>query len=187
MYIQSETDSHLVLVGIPGRRIWMIVLCGCGALITTGAVALIWMTYQASGGWRWSFLPLSIGVLIGQGLFWIGAITLGVGRLTLVLDSSTWTGDYQVRSPVIEVGKPCSFKLEHVDSVIVEATNEWRPGHDDRPETTATVQRAILRIKSPRRSITLDETENNRNERVESLAKSVAAFLGKQVQYMVGS
>ena len=161
----------------------MIVLCVFGALFTAGAAAFIWMTYQASGGWSWSFLPLSIGVLIGQGLFWIGAVTLAVGRLTLVLDSSTGTGDYQVRSPVIEVGKPCSFKLEQVDSVIIEATTEWRPGHDDRPETTANVQRAKLRIKRPRRSITLDETENGRIQRVQGVAETVAAFLGQQVQY----
>ena len=81
MYVKSQTESHLVLAGIPGRRIWMIVLCVFGALFTAGAAAFIWMTYQASGGWSWSFLPLSIGVLIGQGLFWIGAVTLAVSTL----------------------------------------------------------------------------------------------------------
>ena len=183
LYVKSQTDTRLELAGIPGRRIWMIAICAFGVLATAGAVWFMWMASRESdSGWSWSFLPLSFGVLIGQGFFWIGAITLAVGRMSLVLDNTSGTGDYDVRSPVIEVGKPCHFKLANVNSVALEATSEWRPGHGDGPETTAKVLRAKLRITKPRRSIVLDETENGRVERVEKVAAAVANFLDKPLQ-----
>ena len=181
MYVKSQSDTQLVLAGIPGRRIWMIVLCVFGLAFTAAAIGFMVIIYREEG-WSWSFLPLSIGVLIGQGLFWTGAVTLAVGRLSLVLDNSAGTGEYDVVSPIIEVGKPCRFKLENVDSVSLETASEWRPGHDDRPDTTATVVRAKLRIRKPRRAILLDETENGRLERVETVAETVAAFLGKPLE-----
>ena len=182
MYVKSQTDTRLELAGIPGRRIWMIVLCVFGLAFTAAPIWFMTMMYQENDGWSWSFLPLSVGVLIGQGLFWTGAVTLAVGRLSLVLDTTSGTGEYEVNSPVIEVGKPCRFNLENVDSVVIESTSEWRPGHDDRLDTTAKVVRAKLRISSPRRAILLDETENNQLQRVESVAETVATFLGKPLE-----
>ena len=179
MYVKHQTETRLELAGIPGRRIWMIALCIFGALFTAAPIWFMVQMYHEFDGWSWSFLPLSVGVLIGQGLFWTGAITLAVGRLSMVLDTSSGTGEYEVNSPVIEVGKPCQFKLENVDSVVLEASEEWRPGHNDGPETTAKVVRAKLRIKSPRRSVLLDETENGQLQRVETVAETVATFLNK--------
>ena len=181
MYIKSQTDKRLELAGIPGRKLWMIVLCLFGLLFTAVPIGFMVVMYRENG-WANAFLPLSIGVLIGQGLFWTGAVTLAVGRMSLVLDAVAGTGQYEVRSPVIEVGKPCQFKLKHVNSVAIESSSEWRPGQGDGPETTAKVVRAKLRVSKPRRSIVLDETENGQYQRVEQVATTVAEFLGKPLE-----
>jgi hypothetical protein len=175
MRIQKQTDSCLVLTGIPGRRVWMIVLCCFGLLLTVAVGYIAVVLYEERGVLTLAHLPLCIGLLIAQVIFWTGAVTLAVGRLTLILDTTPGVGEYRIRSPIVEAGKPCSFKLEHVDSIALEATNETRPGN----QMDATVHRVRLRLTRPRRAITLDETENNRLERLETLAKQVANFLGK--------
>jgi len=35
MRIKLQTDSCLVLVGVPGQRVWMIVFAGVGVLLTS--------------------------------------------------------------------------------------------------------------------------------------------------------
>ncbi len=179
MRIHRQTDSLLVLTGIPGRRVWMIVLTGFGLLLTGVLIYFAHLFYKEHDGLAWPHLALSFGLLIAQVILWTGIITLALGRLTLILDSTLGTGEYRVRSPIVEAGTPCKFKLEHIDSVAIETSRESRPGRLNHAEEQAVVHRLRLRLTHPRRAITLDETENNQLARLEELAKQVAAFLGK--------
>ena len=178
MRVLSQTDSRLVLTGIPGRRVWMIVCCGLGLFLTLAVGYFAYLLYRARGGLTLPHLPLAVGLLIAQGLFWTGAITLAVGRLTLVIDTTLGTGEYRVRSPIVEAGTSCRFKLDQIDSIVIETSRETRPGLPGHADDDATVHRLRLRLTQPRRAITLDETENNRLARLESLAGRVAHFLG---------
>ena len=182
MHITEQTDSRLVLSGVPGRRIWMIFLTVLG-LVLTGAVCFFSVAlFNEFDGLGLPHIALAFGLLIAQGLFWTGAVTLAVGRLTLILDKTEGRGEYRVKSPILEAGRPCKFKLDDVDSLTVETTRERRPGREGHANHDATVHRARLRLKKPRRVIVLDETENNRLERVEGVAQPVAEFLGKTVK-----
>jgi hypothetical protein len=179
MKVLSQTGSRLVLAGIPGRRVWMIVCCGLGLFLTVTVGYIANLLYKDRGGLSLPQLPLAIGLLIGQGLFWTGVVTLAVGRRTLILDTTLGTGEYRVRSPFVEAGKPCRFQLDQIDSIVIETSKEIRPGLPGHADDDATVHRLRLRLTQPRRAITIDETENNRLARLESLAEHVAGFLGR--------
>ena len=111
----------------------------------------------------------------------IGLVTLVVGRMRLVLDRVTGNGSYDVYSPVIDVGKPCSFRLEEIDSVAIERHEEARPHNDEHGSFPAKVCRARLRVCRPRRAILLDETENGQERRVLAVAEAVAGWLELEV------
>jgi hypothetical protein len=179
MRIHEQTDSLLVLTGIPGRRVWMIVLTGFGLFLTGSLTFFAHLFYKEHGGLMWPHLALGIGLLIAQVILWTGIITLVFGRLTLILDTTLGTGEYRVRSPIVDAGRPCKFKLEHIDSIAIETSRENRPGRPNHVDAQAVVHRLRLRLTHPRRAITLDETENNRLARLEELATHVARFLGK--------
>ena len=157
----------------------MIVLTGFGLFLTAALVYFAYLVYKAHGGLVWPHLALGFGLLIAQVIVWTGIITLAVGRLTLILDTTLGTGEYRVRSPFVEAGRPCKFKLEHIDSIAIETSRESRPGRHNHAEEEAVVHRLRLRLVHPRRAITLDETENDRLARLEELATHVAGFLGK--------
>jgi hypothetical protein len=182
MQIKEHTESRMVLTGIPGHCLWMIVLTGLGLLLTTGICWFVVMVYEEHQGIAWPHLPLALGLLVAQAFLWTGVITLAVGRLMLILDTASGTGEYRVKSPIVDAGRSCVFKLENVQSVTIETTTESRldrPGHAD---TVVTVHRARLRLKQPRRTITFDETEHDRLDRLESVAQDVASFLGKTLE-----
>jgi len=179
MRIHEHTDTLLVLTGIPGRRVWMIVFTGFGLLLTGALAYVAYLLYKEYGGLVWPHLALGFGLLIAQGILWTGIITLALGRLTLILDTTQGTGEYRVRSPIVDAGTPCRFKLEHIDSIAIERSRECRPGRLGHAEEQAVVHRLRLRLTHPRRAITLDETENNQLVRLEELGKHVAEFLGK--------
>lgn len=162
----------------------MIALACIGLLLTGAFGAFALMLHKEHHGMVGSHLPLGLGVLIGQALFWTGVITLAIGRQTLVLDSILGTGEYKVRSPIVDVGKSCRFKLKHVHSVTIETTKETRPGRSGHADVDATVHRVRLRLNKPRRAITLDETEHGHLDRLEELAQQVAAFLGQSPAHM---
>jgi hypothetical protein len=181
MKVKQQTNSRMVLTGIPGGRVGIIALTLLGILLTAGVGFFAVVIYKEYKGVAWPHLPLLLGFLIAQVLFWTGVITLAVGRLTLILDTATGTGEYRVKSPIVDAGSPCTFKLENVHSVTIETATESRPrrpGH----ASFATVHRARLRLNRPRRAITLDETENNQLHRLETVAQKVASFLGKTLE-----
>jgi len=159
--------------------VWMIVLTGFGLLLASALVYFGYLFYKEYDGLGWPHLALSVGLLIAQAILWTGIITLAVGRQALILDTTLGTGEYRVRSPIVEAEKPCKFKLQNVDSIAIETTREWRPGRLEHGEEEAVVHRLRLRLTQPRRAITLDETENHRMERLETLGKRIAGFLGK--------
>ena len=99
-------------------------------------------------------------------------MTQAVGRLRLVLDRGAGTGEYQVRSPIIDAGKSCKFALDEVHAVTIEAVREKRPHYD------VVVYHARLLLDNPRRAIVLEESRNEQVERVEAVATTVAGFLG---------
>ncbi len=182
MKVKQQTNSRMVLTGIPGRRVWMIALTSLGVFLTAGVGFFAVVIYREYDGIAWLHLPLLLGLLIAQTLFWTGLITLAVGRLMLILDADTGTGEYRVKSPIVDAGRPCTFKLDNVHSVTIETSTESRPGRPGHADTIATVHRARLRLNNPRCAITLDETENDRLDRVESVAQKVASFLCKTLE-----
>ncbi len=180
MRIVENTTERLVLKGTPGSVPWMLFATLLGVAVIVASGWLAWVSVREQGGYL-QLIALGIGFLIGVAFFLIGLVTLAVGRMQLVLDRVTGNGKYDVDSPVIDVGKPCSFRLEEIDSVSIERHEEDRPHNDDHGRFPAKVCRARLRVRKPRRAIILDETENGQDQRVEALAKAVAAWLELEV------
>lgn len=181
MKIVEDTPTRLVLAGVPGSFRWMLFCTVLGVVLTAAVVtAIVWQVRQ---GWSFNLLFMGLGLLIAQGVFWMGAVTLALGRERLELDLTAQRGVYSVRSPIVETGnKPFSFDLAAVDSVTLERVSERRPGDGDRAEHEAKIVRCRLRTAKPRRAVVLDETENGNELRVRALAERVAAFLGLELK-----
>lgn len=177
MRIAEQTNDRMRLVGVPGGRGWMLVLSVFGAVATAAVTGFAVALYRENDGFALPHLMLAFGFVLAQVFLWTGLVTLIVGRISLELDRSTGMGEYRVRSPIVEAGKPCRFELTRVAAVALEAAREWRPGHNGGAGRDVVVTRARLRITKPRRAITLDETENQRLKRVRTIAEVVAAFL----------
>ena len=180
MRIVQNTTERLVLKGMPGSIHWMVFATLLGVAIMTAAVWFAWVSVRETGGYL-QLIPLGIGFLMGGGFCSIGLVTLAVGRMRMELDRSTGKGIYDVYSPVIDVGKPCSFRLEQIESVAIERHEEARPDNDNQGNFPAKVCRARLRIRKPRRVIVLDETENGQERRVQAVAEAVAGWLEMEV------
>lgn len=179
MKIKRQTGNRLVLAGVPGGFGWMVFATLLGAAFI-GILGTVAFRLYAANGLVWPHLAMALGMLIGGGIFAMGAVTLAVGRLRLELDLVTKKGSYHVRSPIVEAGKPCAFDLAHVHSVTLERFEESRPS--GQPGTsTATVLRSRLRVTKPRRAIVLAETQNGQDERVERVAAEVAGFLDVEI------
>jgi len=180
MRITEHTDRTLVLSGIPGTRGAMIASIAIGALMS---VVFIWMLVVAIGSGRavdaaW----LGLGVLVAQAVFWVGAITLAVGRERLEIDLGGGQGRYTVRSPIVEVdATPFAFSLEDVDSVSIELDLEHTRGYSSSGMRRASEResyRARLRVREPRRAVTLIEGGVGDVERVRALAAEIGSALG---------
>ncbi len=180
MRIVENTTDRLVLKGTPGSVLWMVFATLLGVAVMAACGWFAWVAVSEAGGFL-QLIPLGIGFLMGLVFLLIGLVTLAVGRMRLVLDRVTGNGSYDVYSPVVDVGKPCSFRLEEIDSVLIERQEEARPHTDDRGSFPAKVCRVQLRLRRPRRAIVLDETENGQERRVEALAAAVAGWLELEV------
>ena len=180
MQIVENTTERLVLKGKPGSVHWMVFTTLLGVAVMAASGWFAWVSVKETGGYL-QLIPLGIGFLMGGAFFLIGLVTLAVGRMRLVLDRVSGNGSYDVYSPVIDVGKPCSFRLEEIDSVAIERHEEARPHNDDHGSFPAKVCRARLRVRKPRRVIVLDETENGQDRRVQAVAEGVAGWLELEV------
>jgi hypothetical protein len=176
MRIVEKTTEQLILKGTPGSVHWMVFATLLGVLFMAVSGWFACVSLGDTGGYL-QLIPLGIGFLIGVAFFLIGLVTLAVGRMQLVLNRVSGEGRYDVYSPVIDVGKPCLFRLEDIDSVAIERHQEDRPDSDERGRFPVNVCRARLRIRKPRRAIVLDETENRRDLRVQAVAEEVAVWL----------
>jgi len=112
-----QTISRLLLTGIPAGQLWMIVLACLGQALSEATGWFAVLPYEESGGLADPHLARAVGLLIAQVLFWTGVVTLVVARLCLVPNTPTGYGESQVRSPIVDAGRTCKFKLNHVDSV----------------------------------------------------------------------
>ena len=180
MRIVENTPERLVLKGTPGSVLWMVFATLLGVAVMTACGWFAWVTMREAVG-HLQLIPLAIGCLLGAACFLIGLVTLAIGRMRLVLDRVTGNGSYEVYSPVVDVGKPCSFRLEEIDSVAIERQEEARPHNDNVGSFPAKVCRARLLIRRPRRAVVLDETENGQERRVQAVAEAVAAWLALEV------
>ena len=151
-----------------------------GLAVMTVSAWFAWLSVQEMDGYL-QLIPLALGFLMGFAFFSLGALTIIFGRMKLVLNRTSGEGVYEVKSPVIDVGKPCNFRLENIDSVTIERVEEDRPRNGETGSFPAKVCRARLRIRKPRRVIVLDETENNQERRVSAVAKGVADWLEMEV------
>ena len=131
----------------------------------------------------WPILPLGFGFLMGGVFFSIGSVTLLFGRMVLTLDRMSGTGSYEVRSPIIDVGKSCSFELSQIQSITLEKssfTPSSRGASDAMGSETPSNAKfctAVLRLKPRRRKIVLDETQNGRDGRVSGIAITISEWL----------
>jgi hypothetical protein len=180
MRIVENTTERLVLKGTPGSVHWMVFATLLGVAVMVASAWFAWVSVRETNGYL-QLIPLGIGFLMGIAFFLIGLVTLAVGRMRLVLDRVTGRGSYEVYSPVLDVGKPCSFRLEAIDSVAIERHEEARPHNDEHGSFPAKVCRARLRVRKPRRVIVLDETQNNQERRVQAVAEAVAGWLELEV------
>lgn len=182
MKIRARTDTRLVLADIPGGAGGMVFSLLLGLLFTVAFTALAWREHQ-TGGFGWEMVMDGLGALFGQFFFWLGAVTLALGREALELDKSPPAGRrggrYVSRSPIVQAPRPFEFELADVHAVSLERLTEHHPGggrHGGRSEVD--VCRARLLIERPRRAVTLDETSNHQDTRVLAVGRAVAEFLG---------
>ena len=127
-------------------------------------------------------LPLGLGVLIGVALFVVGVVQL-FARERFVLDRTSGIGAYESNSPIVATDKPFKFKFENVSgaAITTETIDQNHPSADS-GIIEAKICKAILRVNTPRRVVTLDETQNGRAGRVTAIAEQVAKFLGLDVR-----
>lgn len=180
MRIVENTSERLVLKGTPGSARWMAFATILAVVFMAGSGWFAWVCVSEMDSYL-PLIPLGIGFLMGGALFLMGLLTLVVGRMQLVFNRITGDGQYEVHSPIVDVGKPCSFRLDDIDSVTLERHEEQRPYNDHRGSFPAKVCRARLRIRRPRRAIVLDVTENGQDHRVTSVAEQVAGWLDLEV------
>ena len=159
---------------------WMIfyMLLGITMIITTAWFG--WVSVEATGSY-FPVLPLGIGFLMGTAFFLIGLITTTVGRMRLEFDRSTGQGSYDIRSPIIDVGKSYSFRFESIDSVTLERHQENRPDNNTSGNFPAKLCRAPSRIRKPRHAIVLDEMQNGSKDRIRNVADTVTRWLAIEV------
>lgn len=177
----------MVLAGIPGSVGWMTFTLLLGLLFTGAFGALTWHNFQKSG-FGLAVVSCGVGAALGQLFFWTGLVTLAVGRESLELNKSappgTRGGRYRSRSPIVTVQKSFDFDLADVHAVSIERLTEQHRGGDDNVGGVSEVDvcRARLLITKPRRAVTLDETSNQRDERVINVGRAVAEFLGAPIE-----
>ncbi|MEM0927092.1 MAG: hypothetical protein AAGJ83_13705, partial [Planctomycetota bacterium] len=176
MKVVENTSERMILEGTPGSVRWMVFTMLLGITVMAAAGGFIWVTVRESYGYL-QLIPLGMGFLFGVAFFLVGLVTLAMGRMRLVLDREQGSGIYEVFSPVIDVGRPCSFDLDSIESVTVER-EKWQRSKSERHSDSTEFCRVRLRIRRPRRAITLDETQNGRDERIHLLASTVADWLG---------
>jgi hypothetical protein len=180
----QEGATRLVLAGIPGSAGWMVFAMLLGLLFTGAFGALTWHNFQ-KGGFGRDVVACGIGTALGQLFFWTGLVTLAVGRESLELDKGpNPVGRYRSRSPIVTVQKPFDFDLAQVHAVSVERLTERHRGGGRRGGGASEVDviRARLLISKPRRAVTLDESSNGRDERVITVGRTVAEFLGVPIE-----
>ena len=180
MRIIENNSARLVLKGTPGTVRWMLFASAFGLAAMTMTAWFAWISIRELQSY-WQLIPLGLGFLMGCAFFLIGLISLAFGRMKLELDRVRGTGSYDVYSPIIEVGKPCTFRLEDIDSVTVERRMEARHSSEGRGSLPAQVCEARLRIRKPRRAIVLDETQNGQDRRVQAVADTIGEWLGLEV------
>lgn len=183
MKIVERSEDRLVLAGIPGDAVWMAVFVAFGGL---GSVVAVWFAVlEVQRGNFWNLVPLGVGLLVTQAFFWLGAVTLAVGRERLELDRGAGRGRYEVRSPLVETGsKPFEFALSSVDSVSLEMTVESSSMPDASGQhrgSSNEVHRARLRVRRPRRAVVLLTRSDAGRGEVRELAEAVAGFLGVEL------
>lgn len=185
MKVTAQTVSRLRLEGIPVGAGWMAFSLVLGLIFTVAFGLLSWRHFRAEG-FCYEGVMCGLGAALGQLFFWMGLVTLLVGRESLELDrqppSGVRGGRYRSRSPIVTVQKPFDFDLTEVHAVSLEHYTERTPGGGKRGGGTMEVCRARLLIKKPCRAITLDETSNHQEARVMAVARCVADFLGAPVE-----
>lgn len=184
--IRARTGTRLVLAGIPGGAGWMVFSLVLGLLLTAGFTAFAARDYRADG-FGSEVVMGGLGALFGQFFFWLGAVTLAVGREALELDKAPPAGRrggrYVSRSPIVQVPRPFEFDLGDIHAVSLERLTERHPGGGRRGgRSEVEVCRARLLVGRPRRAVTLDETSNHRDARVHAVGRAVAEFLGVPVE-----
>lgn len=180
MRVIENTADRLILKGTPGSIRWMIFASLLGASVMCASAWFGSVVVQETGNYL-ALIPLGIGFAMGLGFFAIGVLTLTVGRMRLEFNRVSGEGTYDVFSPVVDVGTPCQFRLEHIDGIALERQVEVRRGGESTGNFQAKVCRARLRLRKPRRAITLDETENGHDLRVQSIVEVVAVWLDLEV------
>jgi hypothetical protein len=167
----------MMLAGVPGGLGWLIFAMLLGAIFM-GAFGWMCVHHWQSGGFGLPVVMTGLGSGLGGLFFVFGALSMAFGRETLTLDLAAGEGRYWNRSPIIDLPKPFTFALEHVQRVSVEQSTERSGGGGMRAGMSEhDVCRARLLIAKPRRAVTLDETSNGRNRRVRKIAQEVAEFL----------
>ena len=182
MRVTEVTPQRIRLRGKPGGTLWMSFAALLGLTFMAASVFFAWGAVVVSKSY-WPLLPLGFGFLMGILFTAIGLSSLCFGRLALTLDRVTGLGSYEVRSPMIDAGKPCEFELSQIKSVTVtksessDAQQPASPLENPKRRRPAKFCVATLRLAPRRRKILLDETQNGREQRVVAVATAVADWL----------
>lgn len=181
MKLERQSDSILVLSGVPGGVGFVVVALAFGAAVA--AVSAFGLRWALSPPWGWNSLaalPWCFGLLLGIGFLCFGAGSL-LAEERLTLDKAAAAGVYEFRSRLPGVRqRRLEFAFDRIRAVSLEHRLESSGGGRGMPRPALRARLLLDRQgKLKRDAIELDDTQNGREQRVRELAGHVADFLAK--------
>ncbi len=172
MRVIERHATRLVLGGIPHGAGWPTLGVAMGILFASVFGTLCARHLGQSQWYAASMTALGTGLGV---LFLVVCADILLQRERLELDRTLQRGAYRLSSLIRGEIKSFEFPLERVAGVSLERFMQSTGGKSGFPVRAL---RARLLLDKPRRAILLDETQNQKNARIESIAGLTAEFLG---------
>lgn len=161
------------LRGVPHGLHWMIFSTLLGAALSAFCIFL--MSRIAEDGSVGALIPMGFGALFGIFFLFFGIDGM-MRRESLVIDLDLGSAIYRKWSFLFGEKERTEFQIPDVAEVFLEHRKEQRDTTEHQM-IVAKIWEAKLRIRRPRKSILLEETQNGREQRVRTVAEQVSAYL----------
>lgn len=173
--ITERYPDRLVLAGLPHGVAWPLFGLALGSLF---ACVFGWLCAHHIQNAQWyNAVMTALGAALGM-LFIFACTDVLQQRERLELDRVHRRGTFLHRSHVRGTIRSFEFPFERIAAVSLEKDMQSPGGGKGFPTR---VLRCRLLLQKPRRAILLDETQNQRDERIRRLAADVSEFLGTPI------